>query len=465
DWIIAQNTSNFDLLYFSGHPDEDTEFSVNLTIPNFDSATKIWQGVNAPIRLGGAKTIITIYIDDFIVGEYKSIDYSLLSNEITDNFEGYILGLRVTEEKIGLPLLYDFYRDECIYYPENTTFLVNIIDPNYVSSYELFTNEFSLKLNSIFTNITINPTTPIKGEIFNISSYLSTEFGVELSGKNVTCQYYENDIWVNVGTKITDLRGSTSFLISTRNIDFEGDLLVRLFWNGDSINGVIKEINIDIIHQENNILVSMKSNAALIYRNKDATFTITINNIGDSNLKITDISIEIDQGLSYSIVQRNNLLLNSLPSGQITSLIIEVKVKNVNNFNISVLITALNLMTNENITFSKETSYSTFERPISYYFIESFMFMMIGIFALTWLVSIIYALKIKKKLETPVEEVKYKPRRGRYVPVAELKKPEPVKKPTPVKKEPKEVEEKEKIDLDSLLEERGLADKEKKPKE
>ncbi|MFX0036569.1 MAG: hypothetical protein ACFE9I_13135 [Candidatus Hermodarchaeota archaeon] len=464
DWIIAQNTSNFDLLYFSGHPDEDNEFSVDLTIPNLDPVTKVWTGVNAPVRLGGAKTIVTVYIDDFIVGEFKSTDYSLLSNETSNNFEGYVLGLKVTEGKKALPLYYDFYRDECIYYPENTTFLVNIIDSNYVSSYEPFTNEFSLKFNSEFTNITINPNTPLEGQIFNISSYLKTEFGVELSGRNVTCQYYENDVWVNISSKITDLNGFTSFRINTRNIDFEGDLLVRLLWEGDSINGVTKEITIDIIQQENNISISMKSNYALVYRNKDASFIITINNIGDSNLRITDISIEIDQGLSYSIVQRNNLLLNLLPSGETTNLIIEVKVKNVNNFNISVSITAQNLITNENVTFSKETSFNTFERPISDYFIEGFMYLMIGIFALTWLVSIIYALKTKKRLETPIEEVKYKPRRGRYVPVAELKKPEPVKKPTPIKKESKEIEEKDKIDLDSLLEERGLSDKEKKPK-
>ena len=63
-----------------------------------------------------------------------------------------------------------------------------------------------------------------------------------------------------------------------------------------------------------------------------------------------------------------------------------------------------------------------------------------------------------------IEEVKKKPRRekGRYVPVSELKKPTPIKKIPKKKEEPKKVVEKEKVDLDSLLEERGLADKKKK---
>jgi len=66
-----------------------------------------------------------------------------------------------------------------------------------------------------------------------------------------------------------------------------------------------------------------------------------------------------------------------------------------------------------------------------------------------------------KRIEEPVEKVERRPRKGKYVMVSELKKPAPPKK-APKKKE--EAKPEKKTDLDSLLEERGLSDKKKKPK-
>jgi len=464
EWIIAENTSSTIELKFSGHPGDNKEFDVNLKVPDLNATTNIWTGVNAPIRLGGAKTLITVFIEDVNIGIYESAHLSLLSNKSNNDYDGYILGLRINETT-SETLLNEFNRDECIYLPNKTSILVNIFDQNYVSSYNQFTGEFSLKLNSQFTDITINPNTPIKGQTFNISAILATEFGEPLANKNVSCQYYDIDSWVNLSSDFTDLNGFTTFLINTLTIDFEGNLLLRLAWDGDTINGVSKNIIVNVIHEINDISVSIIANDVLIYRNRATTLEIVLNNIGDSDLRVTNISIELNHDLSYSIVEIDYLLLSQLPPDESTSLTIEISVENINRLEILISITAQNILTNETIIVPKEASFKIYDPSIYDYFIEYLVFIIGAAFALIWITTIIYAWRTKKKLETPIEEVKKKPRRGRYVPVSELKKPKPVKKIPKKKEEPKEIEEKEKIDLDSLLEERGLADKKKKPKE
>ncbi len=468
DWVIATNTSNSIPLNFSGHKNDKHEFNVKLSIPDLDTFTNTWEGINAPIRLGGAKTLVTIFIDNFAAGEFESTDYSLMSNKTSDKFDGHILGLRIAEETPSRSILYDFDRDECIYYPYNTTFLVNIIDQNYVSSYEQFIGEFPLTLNSQFTNILITPDNAVKGQIFNISSILTTEFGVELSSKNVSCQYYEHNLWVDVGTDITDSNGFTTFLIDTENIDFEENLLLKLHWDGDTVNGIEKNVSVSIIHQTNDLAISISSSKVQILRNRAITFRINLLNIGTSDLKVTDISIDINSGFSYSIVEIDYIALEWFIAGESTNFIIEVLVGDTNNFEIEITITAKNIITNNSIVTSENVLFNTFTPPITDYFVEFFIAIVVAIIALVWLVAFLYSRRIKRQIETPIEEpVRKKPRRERYVPVSELKKPVPVKKPLKKKETLKEVKEEteEKVDLDSLLEERGLADKKKKPKE
>jgi hypothetical protein len=462
EWIIAETTSTSSILNFSGHPDDTNEFDIDLTIPILIGATSGWEGVNAPIRLGGAKTLITIFVDDVNVGIFESPDILLLSNESNTDFEGNILGLRVAEETSSRTILYEFNRDECIYSPNKTLFLVNIIDQNYVSNYYQFTDEFSLTLNSKFTNITVFPRNPIKGQSFNISSILTTEFGDKLSSRNISCQYYDSGMWIDIDSDFTDLYGFTTFLIDTQNINFKGDLLLRLFWNGDIINGVSKNVTVDIIHQSNNLSISIIPNEILILRQRTTSFNIRLFNFGDSNLRITNISIELNRNQEYSIVQIDHILLSWLPSGESSILILEVSVKNVKSIILSISITAKNIITNESFVVSEEGTYIAFEVPIFEYIIQNFMLIVISVIVLALIMAVIYARKTKKRIETPIEEPATKrPRRAKYVPVAELKKPKPVKKPLKKKEEPKE-KEKEKIDLDSLLEERGLSDDKKK---
>ena len=467
DWIIAENTSNTVKLNFSGHPNDSYEFNINLTIPNLDIVTQTWMGVNAPIRLGGAKTIITLYIDDVVVGVYNSPKFSLLSNQTSDKYDGYILGLSISEEITSRSILYEFERDECLYFPDNSSFLVNIVDKNYISSYRQFSDEFSIKLNSKFTNITINPNIPIKGQSINFSSTLATEFGEVLPNKNVTCEYFNLGSWVELSTDITNVNGYVTFIIDTLIIDFEGDLILKLSWEGDIINAVSQNFTSNIIHEVNNILISINQNDVLIYRNRLTVIIITLSNIGDSNLRLFNISMDIENNLYYKIVEVNYIELNLLSVGDNIDISFEITITSIDQLQIEFAITAQNDITGENTTFSKESSFNVYDPPIVDNIIELFMFIMIAIFIIIWGLAIIYARKVRKRIEEPVEVSARKPRKGKYIMVSDLKKPTTEKKITKKKPEQKIVEPKKTTDLDSLLEERGLAerDKKKKPKE
>ena len=468
NWVIAEQTSSNVNLKFSGHPNDTHEFDANLTIPSYNPVTRIWEGVNAPIRLGGAKVLITLFIDNIEVGTFESPDYCLLSNEQNNFFEGHLLGLKISEEVTSRSIFSEFSRNECVYLPNATTFLVNIIDKNYVSSYQQYKADFTLKLNSKFTNITTSRSFIRDGESFNLNSFLTTEFGEELAGKNVSCQYYDSGNWFDIDSAITDINGFTSFFIDTLSIDFEGDLLVRLSWDGDIINGLSKNMSIDIIHDINDFSISIKKNAVLIYKNGLTTLSITIQNTGNSTLKFHNISVSIAGNLQYNIVEINYLELNWMNSGDRTKIIIEISIPEINKLDFSFSITAQNIITDENITISKQSIFTVNDPPILDYIIELFMFIMIGFLVVLWVVSALYSRRIKRRIEAPVEEedVRRRPRKGRYVPVAELKKPSPEKQAPKkkAKKVPEETVQKKTTDLDSLLEERGLADKKKKPK-
>ena len=464
EWIIAQNTSDSVELNFSGHPDDTYEFSVNLTIPNLDEITKIWPGVNAPVRLGGVKTIVTIFIEETDVGDFISKDYSLMSNQTRELFDGYIIALRTVEETGSPSIINIFERNESIYYPNQSLIMVNVYDRNFVSSYNQFYAKFSLKQNSKFTNITITPNNPIKGQIFDIDSILATEFEEPLSNRNITCQYYINNEWITVDTKLSDDIGYTLFSINTIGINFTEDLIIKLFWNGDIINGVSKNITINVIHEINKLSINIHQNNPQIFRNRKTTMTITLDNTGDSHLRISNINIALSNGLEFFIVDADYLQLNSLSPGEKTRLIIEIKIKEIKKLEINVSITAQNIITNESATFSHESSFKIYDLPIYDYFIKFFSIFIISLIALIWGIAIFYSRRTMKKIETPIEEAPKRPRRERYIKVSELKKPTPPKIISKKKEEPKEIAPKEKTDLDTLLEERGLVEKKKKQK-
>lgn len=476
EWIIAEKYTDVKNLKPSVDPngDDTQEFSVTLTIPNLQS-DEVWQGVNAPVRKGGAKTIFTVYFEynseSHEVDTFESNEYSLIINSTQSELEGYIITLKYDEEITGASILKPFEREACQYKPNQTTFVVNIYDKNFVSSYNTFIDSFSLKINSQFSDIVINPQTPIYGQKFNISSVLTTEFGDEIPNKNITCQYFDSNLWENVSSQMSGANGVISFEIDTLLLPHEDNLLFRLIWQGNQyILENSQNISVSLYKVYNNISLGIVSTVNQITRNGKTTIKITLNNIGDSELTISgsSISIIIEPSLTYSIVEINYLILNNFQPGESTELVISIDVPAINQMTITISIEATNELTKENITVQALKTFEIYDVPLGNYITFYFTLIMIGIFALLWSVMYLYVKRTTKKIETPIEEPsKKKPRRGRYVSVSELPKEEPkkmsAKKPSkkiPKKQKQKELKkEKPATDLDSLLEEKGLKDK------
>ena len=487
EWIIAEQTTGIKTLKPSIDPngDDTQEFSVDLTMPTL-LGNGIWQGVNAPIRKGGAKTKFTIFFEysgeNHEVDTFESNEYSLIINSTQAEFEGYIIALKSDNEITGASILKTFERDECLYLPNQTTFVINIYDKNFVSSYNQFNNSFSLKINSRFSDIQTQPQTPIYGQIFNISSVLTTEFGDEIPDKNITLQFLDNDLWENISTQITGINGTMNFEIDTLLFPSEDQFKFRLTWQGDQYTlANSQNITVSLYREFNNITVRITSNVGQLFKNGQSTIQITLNNIGDSelNVLIPNISIQISPFLSYSIVQIDHLALSQFKPGDFTEILIRIDIPAFDQINISVSILAKNEITEEEVIFQASELFDIYDTLLENFFMGFFTLIMISIFVIVWAAMYIYVRKTIKRIETPFEEpTKVRPRRGKYVSVTELppeeteekieetstKKPKKPKKPKKKKLKEQKVEEKEiekpTTDLDSLLEEKGLKDNE-----
>jgi hypothetical protein len=334
-----------------------------------------------------------------------------------------------------------------------------------------------LKINSKFADIEIDPHTPIYGQIFNISSVLRTEFGDKIPDKNITIQYLNNDIWENYSTKITDINGTMRFEIDTESFPSEDSFKFRLTWQGDQYTlANSQNITISLYRAINNISLQIISNVDQLFKNGQSTIQIILNNIGDSelNVLIPNISIIISPALTFSIVQIDYLALAQFRPGDTTELLIRIDIPTIAQMNISVEIRAKNEVTEEEVTFQTSRMFDIYDALIADLFIGLFTLIMLSIFVVVWAVMFIYVRRTIKRIETPFEEpAKVRPRKGKYVSVSELptgeaeekitetpkKKPKKLRKKKP-KKQKVEEEEKPATDLDSLLEEKGLKDKE-----
>jgi hypothetical protein len=480
EWILAEQTTGTQILKPSIDPngDDTADFFVDLTIPTL-LGNGVWQGVNAPVRKGGVKTKFTIYLEyngeSHEIDTYESSEYALIINSTQSEFEGYVIALKYNTEVVGSPLIKPFERDECLYRPNETTFVVNIYDKNYVSSYNQFINSFSLNVNSMFSDININPEEPIYGQTFNISSVLSTEFGDVFSGENVTLQYFDNDLWENFSTQITDINGTTDFEIDTLSLPSQDEYLFRLTWDGDQYTlANSQNVSVSMYRAFNNISLSISKNVDQLYKNSQSTIQITLNNLGDSelNVLIPNISIQISPTITYTIVQIDYASLAEFKPGDTTDILIRITVPNIDQMSVSVSIEARNEVTLEQVSFQESKAFSIYDATFDDLIIGFFTFIMIGIFLIVWAVMFLYVRRTIKKIETPFEEpVKARPRKGKYVSVSELppEKVEEIEEEIPKKESKKlkkkkskkqKVEEKEKstTDLDSLLEEKGLKD-------
>ncbi len=477
EWIINETTSPVETLKLKGDPSggDSQEFTVELEIPDFEM-DGTWNGLNAPMRKGGAKTIVEIYIDDKIAGTYESSEYALLINDTENVLEGYIIALKYDKEITGASILKPFERNECTYLPDSTKFIVNIYDENFISSYAQFNKSFEIQMNSEFRNVMVIPEDPVRGNVLNITSTLTTEFGTELINKNVTYQYYDHGEWINLSSQLTDLNGSTLFEIDTLTLNDEETLTFRLFWPGDQyLLNLPYNITVDLLRDVTNVLISLNKQNVQIYQNSKSTFIIDLYNLGLYDVKIANITINVSPHLPSQIVQIDSILLNKFSSGYKTSIIIEIDISSIPQFMLSISADVQNLLTDEIITIHASDTYKTFEKDLLDYMNEYFMVIVFAIFAILVALTYLFVKKTKKSIETPIEEpTKKKTRRGKYLSVSEIppqatdveqelksSKEQAEKKISKKKKEEIEPEQKTSTDLDSLLEEKGLKDEDK----
>jgi len=480
EWVIAEKMTDLKTLKPSIDPNgEDTqEFSVDITMPTL-LGDGIWHGVNAPIRKGGAKTIFTVFIEyggeSFEIDTFESSEYSLIINSTEDVFEGYIIALKSNNDITGGSIVKPFERDECQYLPNQTTFVINIYDKNYVSSYNQFIESFSLKTNSDFSEIQTQPQTPNYGQSFNISSVLKTEFGDILPNKNVSCQFYHSGIWETLSTQISDMDGVTNFEIDTLNLPSDDQFKFRLTWQGDQYTlENAQNVTVFMNRAFNAISLALRSNVVQIYRNAQIIIQLTLHNIGDSELRVIvpNISIGITPSLTYSVVEIDYLALEQFKPGDITVILMRIDVPAIEQMNVSVSIGVKNDITDEELTFQVSKLFDIYDVQLIDYLLNLFTLIMVSIFILIWGIMFFYVRRTIKRIETPYEEPdKTKQRKGRYVSVSELPKEEiPEAQPTEdtekktkkrFKKKKPEAEKKDEspaTDLDSLLEEKGLKD-------
>ena len=104
EWIIAEGESISQLLTLRGSPTDTKDFEVSLTMPTLE-ADNIWKGINAPVRKAGAKTIVSIYIEDKLAGTYESPEYALIINQTDSEFEGEIITIKQIYETTSKALL------------------------------------------------------------------------------------------------------------------------------------------------------------------------------------------------------------------------------------------------------------------------------------------------------------------------------------------------------------------------
>ena len=461
-WIIANDTSPTQVLKQSGDPNGDNikDFMIDFNIPIIQ-AGGIWDGVNAPIRMGGAKAIVKIFLDDEIIGIYECPDYALLVEETEDLFEGYIISLKSSLSSKAIAFEKIFNREDCTYNPQNTVILLNIIDKNSLSSYSPFLLNQTLNEASKFTEVTITPELPTKGNEFNISSILTSEFGTPISGVEIICQYNNSGIWTNItdSPKTSDSIGYTKFTIDTEGLGIgENNITIKLKWQGTSLYlNETHELTIDFFSFTDLLLVRAGIQGSTIVRNKKNYLQIEFTNIGDSILNITDITLDFtDSGIipPYEIVEQNLNLLYELRSGESTLVTIEIAFQNIAtdilSFNIS--ITAKNIETDLEYSNNLTIIAAVLDKSVFEDIIKLIMIPIILLIGLIWVAGLLYSFRLKKKIEKPVEkEDKRKPRKGRYVKVSEISKKTP-------QKEEKTPEKKKTTDLDSLLEEEGLED-------
>jgi len=475
EWIINETTSDPVYLESINGTDKIAEFEITLRIPTFNANTKIWKGLNSPIRMGGVTTIFSVYIEDdgqyHGVGSFISTDYSLLVNQKENEFEGHILALKTREEFNEGAFTQDFERNECLYsqHGSNSTFIINSYTRFYTSSYNQSIEFFSLKVNSNFESITTDPVI-IYSDTFQVNSVLKTEFGTILTGEDVTIQYMNGSAWEDISSQETDINGETNFEIDTSTINVGDSFTLKLSWLGnETIENCSKEISINKVVQSNDIDFTFSITSYTIYKRSYNYYRIQLRNNGTSvmNISINKINVEVTGGLATDLSYITPEMQYLAP-GDSTILTIKIYCGDVsiNQVNVNISIIAINLRSLQTVTFkSSILSLVVIDPPILANLSGIISILIVLIIIAAWIISIFYARRTQKNIESSLEKPVQKPkfRRGKYMKVSEIKPTtieekkkaeEIIKEDSKIEKEPKQT-----TDLDSLLEEEGLHDK------
>jgi hypothetical protein len=369
---------------------------------------------------------------------------------VSDNgpggFEGYIIASKLSGA--SGTILQRFERHECAYLPNKTTFMVNIYDDNYVSSYNQFIKQFDLKLDSDFINTTVDPELIYKGQRFTISSILATEFGIPIKNESVYYQYYYGGDWVNISNNPikSDSSGSISFEIDTLSLNIENTLIIRLVWLGDTyILNRSKDINIDLNIQNNGISIQSEDDESLVFRSEVKYFKVNFKNTGNSVLKITDIVVKIkDKKIDHELINIDKYLLSRFNPGDNFDVIIEMDIGDTDHgsLEIDVIIYAENILSNEPVNSQVTFNVKVLDKPLTDYIIEYSVFFILAIIAIGFILVYLFVKRTNKKIELLIKEkVEERPKVSRYVKVSELKPEKIEEKAEEEQKETKEFEE------------------------
>ncbi len=452
EWVINESESALQTIERQGSDsgNDRQEFTVSVDIPSIDE-NGIWGGLNSPIRSGASKAIATVYVGGDAIGTYESANISLLVNKTEDEFEGSIISLKISNSQ-DPALITEFNRDKCIYSPQSTHIIGNIVDENSISSYSFFNASYLLQAASQFGNMNTVPKELKKGTDFNISSVLTTEFGKAIKNKSVICQYYDGTQWNNITSPLadTDSKGKATFEISPSDIAITNNIAtLKMAWDGsDDVLNASRVFNVSFTAYPSQLSIVSRVVGSVFYKYKTNYLTVKLTNEGNARLRITDVSLEFENvNPSVEIVLEESLVLENLSPDESTTVKFKIIFQNIpsTELTVNIRVQADNLDTLESYSPESSITVNIMRAQLLESIMNNFIFIMLPILITLWVLAGVYSYSLKQKIETPLSKrKKKKPRRGKYV------------KPSEIREGEEEKEREEKTDLDSLLEEEGI---------
>ena len=140
-------------------------------------------------------------------------------------------------------------------------------------------------------------------------------------------------------------------------------------------------VPIGIIIQSNEISISSTDDEIIVYRNTNEAITFNLKNTGNSNLKIIDITISIeDKDLDYKIRGQDDNLLNWFTPGDSIEILVVIEISDTDfsELDIKITILAVNILSNENIIKQFTITVEILDKPIGNYILEYFIVIIVA---------------------------------------------------------------------------------------